>query len=142
MRFRSRWLTVGGVRTHHGHSSASGTPVALANGLAVSHRNLMPTAGALAGRHPVLVPDLPGFGLSGKPWHAYDVHQHAEHLAAWLDVLALPDLFSKCHHNRWPLSAPRIQEGLPSGCPRRFPTPQHRLKASAYLAKSAHHHRQ
>ncbi|MBG0564929.1 alpha/beta fold hydrolase [Actinoplanes aureus] len=52
-------------------------------------RYLMPTAHALAGRHPVLVPDLPGFGLSDKPRRAYDVGRHAEHLAAWLDVLGL-----------------------------------------------------
>ncbi|GAA2905536.1 hypothetical protein Acy02nite_86910 [Actinoplanes cyaneus] len=62
----------------------------LVHGLAVSHRYLMPTARVLAGRHPVLVPDLPGFGRSGKPRPAYDVSRHAEHLAAWLDALGLP----------------------------------------------------
>jgi pimeloyl-ACP methyl ester carboxylesterase len=56
------------------------------HGLAVSHRYLMPTAQALPSRYPVLVPDLPGFGSSGKPRTAYDVGRHAAHLSAWLDV--------------------------------------------------------
>ena len=42
-------------------------PIVLVHGLAVSHRYLMPTAALLARRHPVGVPDLPGFGLSGDP---------------------------------------------------------------------------
>nr|ACR33062.1 hydrolase [Actinoplanes garbadinensis] len=90
-RFDSRLVTVGGVRTHDRHAChAGGLPVVLVHGLAVSHRYLMPTAHALAGRHPVLVPDLPGFGFSDKPRRAYDVGRHAEHLAAWLDVLGVP----------------------------------------------------
>ena len=60
------------------------------HGLAVSHRYLMPTARALADRHPVLVPDLPGFGHSDKPrWRAFDVDEHADFLAAWLTVRGL-----------------------------------------------------
>ncbi|MFC7529611.1 alpha/beta fold hydrolase [Actinoplanes sp. GCM10030250] len=78
------------MRTHDRHSTrAAGLPVVMVHGLAVSHRYLMPTARALAARHPVLVPDLPGFGLSDKPRRSYDVGRHAEHLAAWLDVLGL-----------------------------------------------------
>jgi pimeloyl-ACP methyl ester carboxylesterase len=50
----------------------------------------MPTAHALADRHPVLVPDLPGFGLSGKPRAVYDVREHAAHLVRWLTLLGLP----------------------------------------------------
>ena len=61
-----------------------------AHGLAVSHRYLMPTARALADRHPVLVPDMPGFGRSDKPpGRAYDVTEHADFLAAWLTVRGL-----------------------------------------------------
>ncbi len=84
----SRWTDVSGVATHDRSRSAPppGTlPVVLVHGLAVSHRYLMPTAHALADRHPVVVPDLPGFGLSAKPRTAWSVQQHAEHLAAWLD---------------------------------------------------------
>ncbi|WIN00255.1 alpha/beta hydrolase [Actinoplanes oblitus] len=89
--FRHRWTTVHGVPTHDLHTAGpGGLPVVLVHGLAVSHRYLMPTARALATRHPVVVPDLPGFGRSGKPRFAYDVSRHAEHLAGWLDVLGLP----------------------------------------------------
>jgi pimeloyl-ACP methyl ester carboxylesterase len=88
----SRWTTVAGVPTHHRQredEAPQALPVVLVHGLAVSHRYLMPTAHALAGRHPVLVPDLPGFGLSGKPAMAYDVRRHAAHLAAWLGLRGL-----------------------------------------------------
>jgi pimeloyl-ACP methyl ester carboxylesterase len=84
----SHWTTVAGVPTHHRERSGvpDTLPVVAVHGLAVSHRYLMPTAHALADRHPVLLPDLPGFGLSGKPAMAYDVRRHAAHLAAWLDL--------------------------------------------------------
>jgi pimeloyl-ACP methyl ester carboxylesterase len=36
----------------------------------------------------VLVPDLPGFGLSGKPDRIYSVEDHSRLLSAWLDSLA------------------------------------------------------
>ncbi|MEV6595744.1 alpha/beta fold hydrolase [Actinoplanes sp. NPDC051346] len=83
----SRWSTVAGVRTHERlrANPVGGLPVVMLHGLAVSHRYLMPTADALADRHPVLVPDLPGFGFSGKPPVAYDVVRHAEFVSAWLD---------------------------------------------------------
>jgi pimeloyl-ACP methyl ester carboxylesterase len=60
------------------------TPLVLLHGLAVSHRYLMPTARRLAPR-PVYLPDLPGFGLSGKPPAALDVPEHSRVLAAWMD---------------------------------------------------------
>jgi pimeloyl-ACP methyl ester carboxylesterase len=88
----SRWTTVGGRRVHERvreTAPAGGLPVLLLHGLAVSHRYLMPTADALADRHPVVVPDLPGFGLSAKPPGALDVREHAAHLSAWLDTRGL-----------------------------------------------------
>nr|WP_296075197.1 alpha/beta fold hydrolase [uncultured Actinoplanes sp.] len=86
----SRWTRVAGLRIHDMHSSrATGLPIVMLHGLAVSHRYLLPTARALAGRHPVLVPDLPGFGRSAKPPAAYAVSRHAEHLSTWLDTLGL-----------------------------------------------------
>jgi pimeloyl-ACP methyl ester carboxylesterase len=36
-----------------------------------------------------LVPDLPGFGLSGKPAAALDADEHAAQLSAWLDARGL-----------------------------------------------------
>ncbi|WP_097319464.1 alpha/beta fold hydrolase [Paractinoplanes atraurantiacus] len=87
MIFHRRWTLARGLRIHDvAAEEASGVPVVLVHGLAVSHRYLMPTARALAARHPVVVPDLPGFGLSDKPSGAYDVGEHADHLAAWLDA--------------------------------------------------------
>jgi pimeloyl-ACP methyl ester carboxylesterase len=88
----SGWADIDGIRTHHRHRAAPApgpVPVVLVHGLAVSHRYLMPTAHALAGRVPVLVPDLPGFGLSGKPRRVFDVAAHARHLQRWLDHLGL-----------------------------------------------------
>ena len=91
--FVSRRLWVRGVSTHYRMSTrapAAPMPVVLVHGLAVSHRYLMPTARALSGAHPVYVPDLPGFGLSGKPRAVYGVAEHARHLAAWLGGVGLP----------------------------------------------------
>jgi len=87
----SRWSTVAGIRTHERVRArpVDALPVVMLHGLAVSHRYLMPTADALAGRHPVLVPDLPGFGLSANPGRSYDVREHAEFMSAWLDAHAL-----------------------------------------------------
>lgn len=84
--WRSHWTTVDGVRIHDRHRTPAPDtlPVVLVHGLAVSHRYLMPTAHALSGRHPVHVPDLPGFGLSDKPRRALDAGGHAAVLAAWL----------------------------------------------------------
>lgn len=89
--FTSRWVRVAGVLTHYRVGGpSSGTPVLLLHGLAVSHRYLMPTARELARTHPVYVPDLPGFGLSGKPDTVYDVAMHARHVTAFATALGLP----------------------------------------------------
>lgn len=89
--FTSRWTSAAGIRTHYRVGGPStGIPVLLLHGLAVSHRYLMPTARALAKTHPVYVPDLPGFGLSGKPSTVYDVATHARHVAAFSTRLGLP----------------------------------------------------
>lgn len=81
----SRWTDVRGMPMHERSGGGPGPPVVMLHGLAVSHRYLLPTARRLAARRHVVVPDLPGFGRSGKPAEAYDVHQHAVTLAAWLD---------------------------------------------------------
>ncbi|MBL7260581.1 alpha/beta fold hydrolase [Paractinoplanes lichenicola] len=88
--FRSVWTTARGLRIHDRSGPApAALPVVLLHGLAVSHRYLMPTAAALAPWHPVVVPDLPGFGHSDKPSPAYDVGQHADVMAAWLAARGL-----------------------------------------------------
>jgi pimeloyl-ACP methyl ester carboxylesterase len=65
---RSGWTDVGGLTMHaRTGGSGPGPRVVLVHGLAVLHRYLMPTAALLGRRHPVGVPDLPGFGLSAEP---------------------------------------------------------------------------
>ncbi|WP_250035611.1 alpha/beta fold hydrolase [Paractinoplanes maris] len=83
--FRHGWTRAAGLDLHdRACEDVPGLPVVMLHGLAVSHRYLMPTAHVLAGRHPVVVPDLPGFGLSDKPARAYDVGEHAAVVADWL----------------------------------------------------------
>jgi pimeloyl-ACP methyl ester carboxylesterase len=84
--FASAWTTVDGVPLHArvGPADRPGPAVVLVHGLAVSHRYLMPTATLLARRHPVAVPDLPGFGLSGDPGVALGTRALADALGGWL----------------------------------------------------------
>ena len=63
---------------------AAGPPVVLVHGLALSGRYMLPTAEQLVRRVMVRVPDLPGFGDSGKPDRVLDVPELADALAAWL----------------------------------------------------------
>lgn len=88
--FVSRTARAGGSRLHVRRRSAdpAATPWVLLHGLAVSHRYLMPTARRL-GPGSVYVPDLPGFGLSGKPAVIADVGAHAATVAALMDVLGI-----------------------------------------------------
>ncbi|MGW4465044.1 alpha/beta fold hydrolase [Micromonospora sp. NPDC004704] len=88
--FSSRWVQVAGLRLHVREriTADAATPCVLLHGLAVSHRYLMPTALRLGGRS-VYVPDLPGFGLSGKPGAVLDVVQHAEAVAAFMETLGV-----------------------------------------------------
>ncbi|MEV6633411.1 alpha/beta fold hydrolase [Actinoplanes sp. NPDC051470] len=86
--FTSAMVTACGLRLHvRQRPDAEGTPWVLLHGLAVSHRYLMPTAAALPG--PVYVPDLPGFGHSAKPGRVFDVAEHADLIASWMDVAGL-----------------------------------------------------
>ena len=66
------------------------TPVVLVHGLGVSGRYLLPTARLLAGRHPVYVPDLLGFGASARPRHVLRLDEHADVLAEWMEARGLP----------------------------------------------------
>jgi pimeloyl-ACP methyl ester carboxylesterase len=89
--FTSHRPRVRDIETHFraAVTGAVSTPVVLIHGLAVSHRYLMPTALALTADHPVYVPDLPGFGLSGKPSEVYGPEKHARHLVALLERLRI-----------------------------------------------------
>ncbi|MFI5847426.1 alpha/beta fold hydrolase [Micromonospora chalcea] len=88
----SDFRPVGGLRAHTRRAAGpdpDALPVVLVHGLAVSHRYLTPLAVALASRLPVYVPDLPGFGLTGRPGAAYDVDRHVAFLVDWLDAYRL-----------------------------------------------------
>ena len=55
------------------------------HGFGLSGRYLLPTAERLAGEFHTLVPDLPGFGRSGRPREPLDVTELAHAAAAFLD---------------------------------------------------------
>jgi 2-hydroxy-6-oxonona-2,4-dienedioate hydrolase len=84
------------MRVYERQAVTDGAPVVvLVHGIGVSGRYLLPTAGHLAGRCSVHVPDLPGFGRSGRLRGRPTVSRLADTLEAWLDAagIARPDAF-------------------------------------------------
>jgi pimeloyl-ACP methyl ester carboxylesterase len=51
---------------------------------------MIPTAERLSAFYRVYVPDLPGFGKSGKPSHILTIPELADALAAWMQEMELP----------------------------------------------------
>jgi pimeloyl-ACP methyl ester carboxylesterase len=95
-RLDGRFRTVGGIRVYERWSELPGAPVVvLVHGIGVSGRYLLPTAGRLAANCSVHVPDLPGFGRSGRLRARPTVPRLADALEAWLDAAELgrPDAF-------------------------------------------------
>jgi pimeloyl-ACP methyl ester carboxylesterase len=88
-----RIVRAGGVDLHvldlGPDRAASGPPVLLLHGLCDSHLTWSRVAPALAARRRVLVVDLPGHGLSGRPNASYGLAWNAEIVGAALDVLDL-----------------------------------------------------
>ncbi|HET8987829.1 MAG TPA: alpha/beta hydrolase [Humibacillus sp.] len=82
-----RWTTVDGVRVHYRESP--GPPDAATmmhlHGFGLSGRYLLPTAELLAGDFHTLVPDLPGFGRSGRSPSPLGVEGLAHAAASFLD---------------------------------------------------------
>jgi 2-hydroxy-6-oxonona-2,4-dienedioate hydrolase len=101
--FKSRWTNVGGVPIHskvsQGPEKTKRPVIVLVHGLGLSHRYMMPVAECLAREYPVWVPDLPGFGDSGKSLPALNVPELAGALAAWLRECRLdqPVLFGNSY---------------------------------------------
>jgi pimeloyl-ACP methyl ester carboxylesterase len=98
-----RYVDARGVRAFVRVSErAGGLPVVLVHGLMISSLYMVPTARCLAPHVPVYAPDLPGFGLSGKPRRVLSVpaavlagptmDRHARtaprQIGRWLAVLA------------------------------------------------------
>lgn len=90
---RSEWVHVGAHRWHMrvatGEAVPSARPIVLVHGLVVSSRYMVPLAHELGRTHRVVVPDLPGFGLSDKPERTLDVFELADAIDEWMDALGL-----------------------------------------------------
>jgi len=87
-----RWTTIAGVRVFYRESAgpAGAAPMMHLHGFGLSGRYLLPTAERLAGEFHTLVPDLPGFGRSGKPREPLGVTELAHAAAAFLDDRSVP----------------------------------------------------
>lgn len=79
---------VSGVEMHalsRGRVPYSEAPTyVLVHGLGMSGRYMMPTARLLAAHARVVLPDLPGFGKSGKPDRVLNIPELADALAEWM----------------------------------------------------------
>jgi len=92
-RLESRWVTVKGLRIYTRVSTEPiadhETAIVLVHGLAVSSRYMIPTARLLASHCRVYIPDLPGYGRSGKPAHTLTIVELGDALADWMDAIGL-----------------------------------------------------
>ncbi len=85
------FLDVHGVEMHWAEAG-EGPPLVLVHGLGDSHRTWSPVVRRLAERYRVLMPDLPGHGLSARPNATYSLAWHASMLASWLELLGLHEV--------------------------------------------------
>ena len=69
--------------------SGRSAPVVLVHGQVISSRYMVPTAELLAPEFRVFAPDLPGFGLSGKPKRVLTVPELADALTGWMKANVL-----------------------------------------------------
>ncbi len=83
---REKEQTVDGVHWRW-LEGGKGPALVLVHGFAAASEHWLGVAGQLRGRYRVLIPDLPGFGLSHAPDDlAFDIPAQAERLWAWLDA--------------------------------------------------------
>ena len=89
---RQHFAEVEGLRLHWDElgQASERPPLVLIHGMADSHLTWRSVAPALARDRLVLMPDLPGCGLSGRPDASYELQWHASVIARWLEQLALP----------------------------------------------------
>jgi pimeloyl-ACP methyl ester carboxylesterase len=82
-----RWTTIDGVDLFYRESPAPPRAPTMMHlhGFGLSGRYLLPTAELLRDEFHTLVPDLPGFGRSGKPAEPLDVPELAHAAARFLD---------------------------------------------------------
>src|SRR4051812_5621951 len=87
-RLAERWTTIDDVDVFYRespHPPADAPVMMHLHGFGLSGRYLLPTAEALSDEFHTLVPDLPGFGRSGRPSRPLDVPEMAHAAAAFLD---------------------------------------------------------
>lgn len=85
---RGAFVDVQGTDIFYGEAGA-GRPIVLLHGLGDTHRTWRKVLPMLARSHRVLVPDLPGCGMSGRPNVSYALDWQAKVLGAWLEVMKL-----------------------------------------------------
>lgn len=87
----SMFAVVEGVRVHWDEmgEGTAGTPLVLLHGLYDSHLTWNTVAPTLAQDRRVLMPDLPGHGLSERPDASYELGWHARVMSAWLQTVGL-----------------------------------------------------
>jgi pimeloyl-ACP methyl ester carboxylesterase len=90
-------------------------PVILVHGLGMSSRYMIPLAKHLAPHIRVYAPDLPGFGLSGKPDHVLTVGELADALAC-LDAGRRGGARGLCRQLAWLRGAGRTGARSPGLC--------------------------
>ncbi len=90
---RSRWADLGGP-THYlevvGDAGDAAPPLVCVHGLAGSHANWLAVADLLADHYRVLVPDLPGHGLTRPALRDCTVEGHARLLHRFVTEVAAP----------------------------------------------------
>ena len=89
---RHRFATISeGVKLHWAEVGEPGArpPLVLIHGMADSHLTWRRVAESFAQDRLVLMPDLPGFGRSGRPDASYALQWHAHIMARWLEHLEL-----------------------------------------------------
>ncbi|AKU96988.1 putative hydrolase [Labilithrix luteola] len=91
---RAVHFSIEGVRVHGVDlgPATSRTPLLLLHGLYDSHRTWKNVAPAFARDRRVLMPDLPGHGLSDRPDASYELGWHAGIIARWLEALGVKEL--------------------------------------------------
>ena len=84
------YIDVNGARTRYRRAGQDGLPVVLIHGLGASAEIWSANLGALATRHRVYVPDLPGFGRTEKPeWMDYSPGAYSRFLMAFMTALGI-----------------------------------------------------
>ncbi len=86
-----RFATVAGIRIHSVELGEGGslTPVVMLHGLNDCHVAWKHVAPAIARDRRVLMPDLPGHGLSDCPDASYDLEWYADVMAEWVESLGV-----------------------------------------------------